>query len=228
MSTDRPQPCAGGKPLSLAGEFERLLLCADGRSMTVAQTLEILKDRGPAMVILLMSIPCVVPFLAVGLAVPVGIAVAMFGAQVAFQFRPWLPRFLARRELSFAFLQRLVQFVLQWGRPVEHLLRPRLGFMLHPAAHVVTGLTLSLLGIVLALPLVIPFSNEIPALAIVILLLGWVERDGIFVLVGEFLSLAILTACGYVGYLFWIHGFKDGFHIVREHLHLAHPTSQPH
>ena len=201
-----------------------MLAHADGRALTIGELLDVLRARGPAMVMLLLAIPCVIPLLAAGMAVPSGVAVTVFGIQLTLQLKPWLPGFIARRTVSFNVLHRLVGFAVAWGGPVERLLRPRLHFMLNPVTDVVIGITLALLGIILALPLFLPGSNEIPAAAIVLLLLGLLERDGVFIIAGEVLSLAIFAACGYVGYVLWRYGFHHGWHVLRHGLHFHSTT----
>ena len=96
--------------------------------------------------------------------------------------------------------------------------------MRHPAADVVVGLALVFLGAFLFVPWLVPGSNEVPALVIGVVLLGLIERDGVFLLAGLALTLAIAAAAGYVGLLFWRYGFEGGLNALH---HLRHETTAP-
>ena len=199
---------------SLTAELRDLLQRADGRPVAVADALRHLRERGPAAVMVLMTLPCVVPVLAAGLAVPVGFGLALYGLRLVLRQPPWVPTFMSKRTLSYATLERLVKFAETWCRPVEKLLRPRMAFMLHPAADVVAGLALAFLGVFLAVPLFIPGSNELPAAIIVLLLLGLIERDGVVVLIGLVLTLAVAAASVYLGLLITRYGFEGAFKVL--------------
>jgi hypothetical protein len=58
------------------------------------------------------------------------------------------------------------------------------------------GLGIVIAGLGLMLPLPIPFSNNIPAWAVVLLAIGMMERDGLCVLVGH---LTAIVAWVYIG-----------------------------
>ena len=137
-----------------------------------------------------------------------------------------MPDFVARRTLSFTLLQRVISVVSRWGHRIERLLKPRLKFMLWPAIDVPIGLSLLFCGVFLALPLPIPFTNSVPAIAIVFLLLGMIERDGLFVIVGEAMSLALFALCVYVCLLFYRYGFEEGWRMVH-HLWHSSPATMP-
>lgn len=80
----------------------------------------------------------------------------------------------------------------------ERLLRPRWSWLVnHKAEHVIGAFCL-LLAVVLALP--IPLGNMLPALAISLIALGILERDGVWVLIGTaagLVSLFIVTGVVY-------------------------------
>jgi hypothetical protein len=77
------------------------------------------------------------------------------------------------------------------ARRLEGVVRPRLTF-LHagPGMARLVGLGVALAGLGLMLPLPIPFSNALPAWAVVLLALGLMERDGLFLLLGHLTVLA--------------------------------------
>src|SRR6195256_6778620 len=90
---------------------------------------------------------------------------------------PWLPRFIMRRRLSTARLAQLLTGASKVARKLEKFVRPRLAF-LHtgPGMPRLIGLGIVFAGLGLMLPLPIPFSNNIPAWAVVLLAVGMMER----------------------------------------------------
>ena len=79
----------------------------------------------------------------------------------------------------------------------EALLKPRLTILDPRLVDRIVGLMALIAAIILFLP--IPLANFAPALAIVLLGLGLIERDGIVLLVGVLLilaSIAIVVAVG--------------------------------
>src|SRR4029077_17854589 len=81
----------------------------------------------------------------------------------------------------------LLTGAMKMARQLEKFVRPRLAF-LHagPGMLRLIGLGIVIAGLGLMLPLPIPFSNSIPALAVVLLAIGMLEKDGLCVLLGSF------------------------------------------
>ena len=98
---------------------------------------------------------------------------------------------------STARLAQLLTGAIKVARKLEKFVRPRLSF-LHAGSSMLRliGLGIVIAGLGLMLPLPIPFSNNIPAWAVVLLAIGMMERDGLCVLVGH---LTAIVAWVYIG-----------------------------
>lgn len=184
-------------------ELTHLLKVARGRSLTLGQTLDMLRERGDAMFLILITIPFVIPLPAFGLSTPVGIAVALMGICVFRGTRLWLPRKLRDRTLSFTALERVTKAARWLISPFEKFMRPRWPIFFWPGMIHLIGIELIIAGGALALPLPIIGTNFIFAIVILPLALGLLERDGLFVLIGHMIVLLEITAAialWYVGY----------------------------
>jgi hypothetical protein len=95
---------------------------------------------------------------------------------------PWLPRFLLHRSFPRQGFARVLNHVVPWIRRAERLLRPRLTVLADGAFERVIGLACMALAAVLILP--IPFANTGPGIAICVLALALLERDGLATLLG--------------------------------------------
>jgi hypothetical protein len=88
------------------------------------------------------------------------------------------------------------------SRRFEHLIRPRLLQLTHGATlNRFNGLALVFAALLLMAPLpLIPLTNTLPAVAILLLAAGMAERDGVLVLAGY---AATLISTAYVGLLLY-------------------------
>ena len=154
---------------------------ASRERVTVADLLAALGDRALGALLFVFAFPNVLPT-PPGTSTILGAPLVFLAAQLAFGRAPWLPSVVARRSMPRADFALLVRRIAPWLERAERLLRPRLtGLALPPMEYAVGGLCL-LLAIVLVLP--IPLGNMLPALAISLLALGVLERDGVWVLAG--------------------------------------------
>jgi hypothetical protein len=151
----------------LSTDLETLHARVKGKPITLAELKHALQSRGSAMLLILLALPFC--FVAIpGLSMPFGIAISLIGACLAIGREPWLPRFIMNRRLSTARSDRLLIGAIKIPRRLEKFVRPRLRF-LHagPGMSRLIGFGIVIAGVGLMLPLPIPFSNSIPAWAVV-------------------------------------------------------------
>jgi hypothetical protein len=173
-------------------------LAADpGRErVSLSDLLALLGDRALAALLLIFALPNVVP-VPPGASAILGLPMVLVAAQLAFGGRPWLPDFLARRSLSRAQFENVVNKMAPWLARAEKLLRPRWLALSAPAAERLVGAVCLLLSLVVFLP--IPLGNMLPAFAVCVLCLGLMERDGLCVLCGALLAAtALMVVAGVV------------------------------
>ena len=134
------------------------------------------------------------------------------GARMMLGREPWLPRSILHRRLSTARSHQLLTGAIKLARMLESFVRPRLDF-LHagPIMPRVTGLGIVIASLGLMLPLPIPFSNSIPAWAVVLLAIGMMEKDGLCVLLGYLTVVATWVFIGLTS-MFAIGGIQALLH----------------
>jgi len=178
-----------------------------GKSLTLAELKQALKGRGSAMLLILLALPFC--FIAIpGLSTPFGIAICLIGGCLVMGREPWLPPFVMRRRLSTTRLAQLLTGAIKVARQLEKFVRPRLAF-LHtgPGMLRLIGLGIVIASLGLMLPLPVPFSNSIPAYAVVLLALGMMENDGLCVLLGHLTAIATWAFIGLTS-VFAVGGFQ--------------------
>jgi hypothetical protein len=98
--------------------------------------------------------------------------------------RPWLPEFIRRRRVSRRVLMSILQRVRPALRWLENICRPRLTPITGMRGERWIGAYVFICALILLNPIPIPFSHLPLAVALVILSLGYVERDGLVVIAG--------------------------------------------
>ena len=194
----------------LSADLEMLHARVKDKSLTLAELKQALKGRGSAILLILLALPFC--FVAIpGLSMPFGIAIGLIGASLAIGREPWLPRFIMHRRLSTARSAQLLAAAIKVARQLERFVRPRFAF-LHagPGMLRLIGLGIVIASLGLMLPLPIPFSNSIPAWAVVLLAIGMMEKDGLCVLLGHLTAMGTWVFIGLTS-AFAVGGFQRLF-----------------
>jgi hypothetical protein len=165
--------------------------------IAVSDLLAALGDRALAALLFVFAVPNVLP-VPPGTSAILGAPLVFLAAQLAFGRRPWLPAVIARRTMTRTDFAALVRRIGPWLARAERLLRPRAEGLAVPPMEYVVGLVCLMLAVVLVLP--VPLGNMLPALAISLLALGILERDGLWILFG--LATAAVSAVVASGVVF--------------------------
>ncbi|MGD9740613.1 MAG: exopolysaccharide biosynthesis protein [Bauldia sp.] len=102
----------------------------------------------------------------------------------------WLPAKIGERSVRPADIARLNEKFLPLLRRVERLLVPRLSFMFSPFAIRVLGVFCLILSVIIVLP--IPLGNLAPGLAVALIALSLLTRDGLASVAGIMLGIGAI------------------------------------
>ncbi len=182
----------------------RLLVVADGRSLAIGQMVRILQGRGLHLIVILLCLPFLRPVSVPGISIPFGLAIAYSGLRIAFGREPWIPDWVLRRSLPPRVLQRVVAVGIRLHERLERIMRPRLIIASSATGRTFAGLAIAIAGIFLSLPVPPPFplTNTIPSLAIILISLGLMERDGWLIIWGYvliFIGTVYLAGIAFLG-----------------------------
>ena len=198
--TTDPAPGAdhGADPKATLSSMLQALAQDDSRErISVGDLLEALGDRALAALLFVFAVPNVLP-VPPGTSTVLGAPLVFLAAQLAFGRRPWLPSVMARRTMTRSDFAALVRRISPWLARAERLLRPRAMRLALPPMEYLVGMVCLLLAVVLVLP--VPLGNMLPALAISLLALGVLERDGVWIVAG--LVAAVASAIVVSGVVF--------------------------
>ena len=183
-----PGPDDVAAPITTRALIDQLAEGDPDEAMSLEELLDRFSERSFGLFLLIVMLPTFIP-IPVGMGAISGALTTLIGVQFLARFEhPWLPGFVARREIH---RHRLISFRDRMGRwldRIERLTRPRNQvFLSHPLAHAFTGLLLVVLGIMLSLPL--PLTNYPFGLVLLAFAFALIERDGRLMLVAWTLGL---------------------------------------
>jgi len=144
--------------------------------------------------LLLLGAASLVPSPGIPLGIVSGGAIALLAAHLLSGARD-LPGMVARRRVPHRPLAALIPRLAPWIERAEGYLRPRLAPLSAPGMVRPWAVLILVQGILIALP--IPLGNPLPGLAVAVLALGLMRRDGLALLAGLFCCvLAAAWAAG--------------------------------
>jgi hypothetical protein len=154
----------------------------EGRErVSVADILAAMHGRAFGALMLIFAFPNILPS-PPGLAGVLGLPLIFLSAQMMLGRMPWLPAFIGQRSVTRDAFAGLVDRAAPWLTRAERLLTQRLSRLASGAAERALGAVCLMLSLLLVLP--VPFGNMLPSIAISLIGLGVLERDGVWVAAG--------------------------------------------
>lgn len=164
------------------------------KKISVAEIMQILSGKSRLLILIFLSLPFCQPIQIPGFSTPFGLVIAFIGFRMAFGKKAWLPKFLMEKTFPSSTIQKISQKLFKIMSKLSRFIHPRLKWLSDPKPmRIINSLLIAVLGIFLALPLPIPVSNLIAGWAIFLTSLGLMEKDGIFILMGYLITLAIVV-----------------------------------
>jgi hypothetical protein len=162
----------------------------------LSDLLDALGERALTALMLVFALPNALPA-PPGTSALLGLPLLFLTAQMTTGRPAWLPAMIARRSVTREHFETLMRRTTPWLTRAAGMLRPRLSSLTGPLAMRLVGALCLVLALVLFLP--IPFGNMPPAIAISVIALGLLARDGAWVLAGSAIGVvSIAIAWGVV------------------------------
>jgi hypothetical protein len=182
MHPDIPDK-AGDRRRRASEILEQLARIWPGDRVSLGDIEAALGDRGFGLMILVFTLPTLIPGIAMLAAIPLALLAIQLMLGVS---KPWLPKAILRRSVARADFQRMVDRLVPHFLRAEKVLKPRLNYFATSYAERLIGF--ACLVLILLLPLPWPFGNLLVAVPLFVLALALIERDGLFALGGIVLA----------------------------------------
>jgi hypothetical protein len=181
-------------PVALSIQLRGLAARFRDQPVRAGEFIAMMQGRSRYLFLILLSLPFLTPVPLPFISTLVGTLVMLTGLRMAFGRRTWIPQRMQQQVLPTKFIPQVIAAAAQLVGWLEFLLKPRMRFVCHfPGVRQFTGFLIALAGLLLLLPLPVPFSNFFSAITILLLAAGSLARDGLCLLAGAFSAGVTIT-----------------------------------
>ncbi|MBK8136190.1 MAG: exopolysaccharide biosynthesis protein [Chloroflexi bacterium] len=169
-----------------------------GDAVTLREILMLLGEQGLLVFCVFLTLPFLIPISIPGVSTVFGAVIILLGVGITLNRVPWLPARLMHRPFHVSRLVPLLHGGANFVKRFDRLTHPRLSYLTGTAlVNRVHGFALTFGAFLLIFPFgFIPLSNTLPALAILFLALGILQRDGWFIAGGYAMLLVTMVYFG--------------------------------
>ncbi len=158
-----------------------------GLKASLGDLIDGLDERAYGMMLLLLALPCTLPFIYLLPQIVALPMLALAGQLALGRPSPWLPQKLSQREFPISVMQNTVERAAKYLGWFEKLARPRLTALTDGKGGQIVGALLLIPIASILVPL--PLTNTTPGIGVAIAALGLIERDGLLILLGLAIGL---------------------------------------
>jgi hypothetical protein len=184
---------------SLGEQLATIIAALPEDHLTLGELLDVFGDEGLLLLTMLLTLVFLIPVSIPGVSTVFGAAILLVGISRLLGRPLWLPARLRAKALPVDRLRPGLTGGMVWVRRLERISRP------HRLPALVSGRVQNLfnnLAFILAALLLmapfgfVPFSNTLPALALLFLAAGLIQRDGVAVLLGYLADVGTIIYFG--------------------------------
>lgn len=176
--------------LKFSHELESLLKKLADQPLTIRELLDGTSEKGLMLLSGLFAFPFLLP-MPPGMTTILGGSCFLLSLQLALgRKEPWLPKKLANFRFPKQLIYPLLRFLKKLSHWFEKITAPRLKIIAqNPYIWRINGFWIAWLAILLMLP--IPFTNPLPTIGIVLLVIATIESDGLLMCVAYVWSIIV-------------------------------------
>lgn len=178
---EQPPLSSPAKPERISDLMRQLLETAShGENISFGRILHIFGVRGFAFLILILSLLNIIIFMLPFVSLLFGLPMIILAVQMILGLHtPIFPHFIRHRTINRERLVQGLEKAISWVQKLETTIKPRAAFLSSPKLDRIHGCFALILAIMVAIP--IPLFNLPPSAALVLLAVGMLQRDGLFI-----------------------------------------------
>ncbi|KFI30637.1 protein exod [Haematobacter massiliensis] len=179
-----------------------------GKTITLRALMEDMGEQGLLLICAIAALPFLIPVSIPGVSTVFGAAIILIAIAVTLNRMPWLPRKVLDREIATEKLKPALERGVNIVERINRFIKPRLYAMTEGGLVTrINALAIAVSGLLLMAPFgFVPFSNTLPGVAVLLLALGMIQRDGLVVIGGYVMMFGTMV---YFTVLFWL-AFRAG------------------
>jgi len=182
--------------VSLGEKLERLVKNLPATEVTLIDIYESIGNDSLMFFTIFLALVFLVPVSIPGVSTVFGSAILLIGISRLFNRGLWLPSRIANRAIAAEKLTIVLNRALVWFRRFERISQPYRfpAFASEGKIGLFNKLSYILAAVLLMVPFgFIPFSNTLPAMALIFLALGVIQKDGSCIFFGHLSNLATIV-----------------------------------
>jgi len=167
--------------------------------ITLSELIQRVGNDGLLILVTLLTLVFLIPISIPGVSTVFGAAILLISVSRLFGRDLWIPASLSHRVIGTRKLRPLLRKALSWLRKLERISRPnRIQWLVAEGpVGFFNNAALILGAVLLMMPFgLIPFSNTFPAVAILFLAIGLLQRDGLCILLGHVSNVVTILYFG--------------------------------
>lgn len=178
-----------------------------GDTVTLRNLMTAIGEQGLLVLCAIATLPFLIPVSIPGVSTVFGAAIVLLAVAITMNRLPWLPQRILDRPLETAKLLPALRKGVALVSKLDAWVLPRVPALTAGPMARFNGLVLIFAGLLLMAPFgLIPFSNTAPAVAILFLTMGMLQRDGVFVLLGYLATILTVVYFSALLYGAWRAG----------------------
>lgn len=186
-----------GEPISQ--RLRSLVRSLPRTGITLSDLIHRVGSDGLLILTALLTLVFLIPISIPGVSTVFGAAILLIGMSRLFGRELWIPSRIKHKLIATKKLRPLLRKALPWLQKIERVSRPnRIQWLVAKGPiESMNNASLILGAILLMMPFgLIPFSNTFPAVALLFLAIGLLQRDGVCVLLGYISNVATIVYFG--------------------------------
>ena len=187
------------KDASLGEQLAALIANLPEDRLTLGELLDTVGEDGLLLLAAMLTLVFLIPVSIPGVSTVFGAAILLVGVSRLLGRSLWLPEKIKRKSLPADKLRPGLTGGMVWVRRMERIIRPhRLRIVAEGRVQGwINNLAFIFAALLLMMPFgLVPFSNTLPALALLSYALGFIQRDGVAVLLGHLFNIGTVIYFG--------------------------------
>lgn len=182
---------------SLEDKLEGIIKTLPPGTVTLTKIMHIIGSDSLMLITIFLSLIFLIPVSIPGVSTVFGSAILLIGVSLLFSNKLYMPKRIQERPLSSEKLVKGMNGALVWLRRLEKISKPGRLPWLATRAQLFNKLAYILAALLLMMPFgFVPFSNTLPAIALIFFAIGAIQKDGLSILFGHLMNVATIIYFG--------------------------------
>ncbi len=183
-----PAPKPTHKPPTASAVLREFIEQSTGETVPISTLIVSFRDRAYGFLLLVFALLCAIPIPLPGIHIFLSIPLFYLTIQQMMgRHTVWFPKKVLDYELPRSAFNDIANQALPWLGKVETFSKPRFSFLTEGGFYQFFGLLAFLITAFLSIPL--PLTNFVPAIAIALMALGILNKDGLVLMIGSLVGV---------------------------------------